>query len=76
VPGDTLVIVTARNEGERIGATLAALAVAFPGAPLLLADDGSTDATAAIAWLLRTRKRCWTKPRRHGRRFSGSPVTG
>jgi glycosyltransferase involved in cell wall biosynthesis len=46
---DTLVLVTARNEGERIGATLAALASALPHAPLFLADDGSTDATAEIA---------------------------
>ena len=45
----TLVVVTARNEGERIGATLAALASALPDAPLFLADDGSTDATAEIA---------------------------
>jgi glycosyltransferase involved in cell wall biosynthesis len=43
------VIVTARNEAERIGATLAALALAFPGATLFLADDGSADATPAIA---------------------------
>lgn len=43
------VIVTARDEAERIGATLDALAHAFPGARVLLADDGSTDATAAIA---------------------------
>jgi glycosyltransferase involved in cell wall biosynthesis len=46
---DCLVIVTARNEADRIGATLAALALAFPGARLFLADDGSADATAAIA---------------------------
>jgi glycosyltransferase involved in cell wall biosynthesis len=46
---DCLVIVTARNEAERIGATLAALALAFPGATLFLADDGSADATPAIA---------------------------
>jgi glycosyltransferase involved in cell wall biosynthesis len=45
----TYVIVTAYNEAERIGATLAALAVAFPGAPTFLADDGSTDATPEIA---------------------------
>jgi glycosyltransferase involved in cell wall biosynthesis len=43
------VIVTARNEAERIGATLAALALAFPDATLFLADDGSADATPAIA---------------------------
>ena len=46
---DCLVIVTARNEAERIGATLAALALAFPGATVFLADDGSADATPAIA---------------------------
>jgi glycosyltransferase involved in cell wall biosynthesis len=49
MPSDTFVIVTAHNEAERIGATLAALAQAFPGAPVWVADDGSTDATAEIA---------------------------
>jgi glycosyltransferase involved in cell wall biosynthesis len=43
------VIVAARDEGERIAATLAALSSAFPGAALFLADDGSRDETAAIA---------------------------
>lgn len=42
-------LVAARNEADRIAATLAALAGAFPGAPIWVADDGSTDATAAIA---------------------------
>jgi glycosyltransferase involved in cell wall biosynthesis len=42
-------IVAAYNEADRIEATLAALADAFPGAPLWVADDGSTDGTAAIA---------------------------
>jgi glycosyltransferase involved in cell wall biosynthesis len=46
---DTFVIVTARDEADRIGATLKALAAAFPGAELWVADDGSTDATAALA---------------------------
>jgi glycosyltransferase involved in cell wall biosynthesis len=46
---DTLVIVTARNEAQRIGATVAALAGAFPEARVLLADDRSTDATAEVA---------------------------
>jgi glycosyltransferase involved in cell wall biosynthesis len=46
---DSCVIVTARNEADRIGATLTALALAFPGAPMFLADDGSTDATPEIA---------------------------
>jgi glycosyltransferase involved in cell wall biosynthesis len=49
MPNDTFVIVTVRNEAERIGATLAALAQAFPGARVWVADDGSTDATAEIA---------------------------
>jgi len=49
MPADTFVIVTAYNEADRIGATLAALALAFPGAPVWLADDGSTDATPEIA---------------------------
>ena len=43
------VILTAYNEAPRIGATLAALAVAFPGAPVWVADDGSTDATPVLA---------------------------
>jgi glycosyltransferase involved in cell wall biosynthesis len=46
---DIFVIVTAYNEADRIGATLDALALAFPGARVLLADDGSSDATAQIA---------------------------
>lgn len=45
----TLVIVTAYNEAESLGSTLAALARAFPGAGVWVADDGSTDATAEIA---------------------------
>jgi glycosyltransferase involved in cell wall biosynthesis len=43
------IVVAAHNEGDRIGATLAALAHAFPGAHLWVADDGSSDATARIA---------------------------
>jgi glycosyltransferase involved in cell wall biosynthesis len=46
---DVFVIVAAYNEAERIAATLAALAGAFPGASLWVADDGSSDGTAAIA---------------------------
>jgi hypothetical protein len=43
------VIVAARDEGERIGATLAALAEVFAGAALWVADDGSRDGTARVA---------------------------
>ena len=42
-------IVTAYNEADRIGATLATLADALPGARLIVGDDGSGDATAQIA---------------------------
>jgi glycosyltransferase involved in cell wall biosynthesis len=48
-PEDTVCIVTARDEGDRLGATLAALAAAFPGARLVVADDGSRDATPTVA---------------------------
>jgi len=43
------IIVTAYNEADSIAATLDALAQAFPRGRVLLADDGSTDATASIA---------------------------
>jgi glycosyltransferase involved in cell wall biosynthesis len=46
---DRVVIVAARDEGDRIEETLAALRGAFPGARLVLADDGSRDATASLA---------------------------
>lgn len=43
------VIVAARNEADRIGATLAALGLSLPGATLWVADDASTDGTAEVA---------------------------
>jgi glycosyltransferase involved in cell wall biosynthesis len=46
---ETLIIVAAYDEAERIGETLAALAEAFPGAPVWVADDGSSDGTAQLA---------------------------
>jgi glycosyltransferase involved in cell wall biosynthesis len=46
---DTFLIVAAYNEADCIASTLAALDRAFPGAPVWVADDGSTDDTAAIA---------------------------
>ncbi len=42
-------IIAARNEADRIGATLTALRGAMPDARLLVADDASTDETSAIA---------------------------
>jgi glycosyltransferase involved in cell wall biosynthesis len=44
-----LVIVAARNEADRIGATLDSLGAAFPGAELWVADDASDDGTAGVA---------------------------
>ena len=43
------VVVAAHNEEERLGDTLAALRSAFPGARMIVADDGSTDRTPDIA---------------------------
>jgi glycosyltransferase involved in cell wall biosynthesis len=43
------VIVAARNEADRIGATLGALRAALPGAALWVADDASSDGTAETA---------------------------
>lgn len=43
------VIVAARNEADRIAATLSALSGTFPGAELVVADDASTDDTVRIA---------------------------
>jgi glycosyltransferase involved in cell wall biosynthesis len=47
--GTLAAIVAARNEADRIGATVAALRDAFPGASLWVADDASTDGTAEVA---------------------------
>jgi len=46
---NTIVIVTAHEEADRLGETLGALATGFPGARVIVADDGSTDETAQIA---------------------------
>jgi glycosyltransferase involved in cell wall biosynthesis len=44
-----VLVVAAHNEAQRLAATLAALARAFPGASIWVADDGSADATAELA---------------------------
>jgi len=43
------ILVAARDEAERISATVEKLRAAFPAAELIVADDGSRDATAALA---------------------------
>jgi hypothetical protein len=65
-----VVIVAARNEEERIRATLDALAEALPGARLLVADDASSDDTPQIA----LRRGAWvvSRKRPHGK---GANVT-
>ena len=72
-----MVVVAAYNEADRIGATLAALARAFPGAPVWVADDGSTDDTPEIARragarVVRSERRA---PRRYGGVGKGGAVT-
>ena len=44
-----MILVAARNEADRIGATLEALASAFPGAQVVVADDASDDGTTDVA---------------------------
>jgi glycosyltransferase involved in cell wall biosynthesis len=46
---DITVIVSAYREAERLPATLSAVRDAFPGARVLVADDGSPDATPDVA---------------------------
>ena len=48
-PAAPTVLVAARNEEERIAATVAALRRDFPAAEILVVDSASTDATAARA---------------------------
>jgi glycosyltransferase involved in cell wall biosynthesis len=45
---ETIVIVSAYNEADLLPATLAALGDAFPGARVLVADDGSRDRTPHV----------------------------
>jgi glycosyltransferase involved in cell wall biosynthesis len=46
---DLAVIVTARNEADRLAATIRAVRAAFPSADVWVADDASEDGTADIA---------------------------
>jgi glycosyltransferase involved in cell wall biosynthesis len=49
MPADTIIIVSAYNEADRLPDTLAALASGFPDAEVVVADDGSSDGTAQAA---------------------------
>lgn len=46
---DLAVVVAARNEAARIGATVLALREAFPASPIWVGDDASGDGTAELA---------------------------
>ncbi len=65
-----MAIVAARNEADRIGATLDALSGAFPGGELVVADDASTDGTSEVA--LTHGARVVSRRRPHGK---GANVT-
>jgi hypothetical protein len=43
------ILIAARDEAERIGTTIEELRRQFPGAEVIVADDGSRDVTAAVA---------------------------
>ncbi len=60
-----IVIVAARNEADRIAATLHALTETFPGARIWLADDASTDGTGEIG--LANGAQVVTRRRPHGK---------
>jgi glycosyltransferase involved in cell wall biosynthesis len=62
---EPVVIVAARNEADRIGATLEALREAFPGSRLIVADDASTDGTSDVA--LSRGAEVVSRGRRHGK---------
>jgi glycosyltransferase involved in cell wall biosynthesis len=60
-PPKRVVIAAARNEADRIGATLDALAAALPGARIYVADDASDDGTPEVAmshgaWVIRRQR--------------------
>jgi glycosyltransferase involved in cell wall biosynthesis len=48
-PDPPVVLVAARDEADRIGDTVRALRDTFPGAYVLVAEDGSSDGTAELA---------------------------
>ena len=70
MPAEIGIAVAAHNEADRLPETLAALAEAFPGARVIVADDGSTDATQDVA--LESGAELSRSPRRIGK---GGAVT-
>jgi glycosyltransferase involved in cell wall biosynthesis len=68
--GPLAAIVAARNEADRIGATVAALREALPGAAIYVADDASGDGTAEMG--MAAGARVVSRRRPHGK---GANVT-
>jgi hypothetical protein len=48
-PGDLTILVAARDEEGRVGPTVEGLRTQFPGATVIVCDDGSRDSTAVVA---------------------------
>ena len=71
---DLAVLVTARNEADRLAATLHSLRRAFPGAELWVADDASEDATGHVA--LQEGARLVRAPRRLGKGGAATLAAG
>ena len=65
-----VVLVAARNEADRIGATIGALREAFPEARVFVGDDASDDGTAEVA--MRAGAQVVSRARPHGK---GANVT-
>ncbi len=63
------VLVAARDEEERIGVTVRSLRAQFPGASIVVADDGSRDRTAEVA------EEAGARVVRLGRRGKGEALT-
>lgn len=65
MPRQRIAIAAARNEADRVGDTLDALAAALPGARLWVADDASEDGTPEVA--MQHGARVVSRRRTHGK---------
>jgi glycosyltransferase involved in cell wall biosynthesis len=72
---EVVVIVAARNEADRITATLEALKETFPGARVIVADDASSDATSDLALARGAEVVSRRRPHGKGRSMSAAAAT-